>query len=183
MTHQERQKELSKEWIADAFYALLQKKDYNSITVSEIAQKADLSRRTFYRAFDNKQDIITYLLARIFPDYIAALHHLPAKTREHLAVAIVDFVDRHLMFFRCLKQNRLDHLVIDFFDKHLAACRDEIWGGPFCDDEETEHIFMMTISMEHYNIIRLWLELHDKKTPEEMAALLSDALALFHHFR
>ena len=54
MTHQERQKELSREWIADAFYSLLQKKDYDSITVSEIAQKADLSRRTFYRAFDSK---------------------------------------------------------------------------------------------------------------------------------
>ena len=81
MTHQERQKERSREWIAEAFYALLQKKDYDSITVSEIAQKADLSRRTFYRVFDSKQDIITYLLARIFPDYIAALKRLPANTR------------------------------------------------------------------------------------------------------
>lgn len=183
MTHQERQKELSREWIADAFYALLQKKDYDSITVSEIAQKADLSRRTFYRVFDNKQDIITYLLARIFPDYIAALKRLPTKTREHLAVAIIDFVDQHLAFFQCLKQNHLDHLVIEFFDKQLAAGRDEIWGGPFCQNEETERIFMMTISIEHYNIIRLWLELHDKKTPEEMAALLSGALALFQHFQ
>lgn len=183
MTHQERQKELSREWIADAFYSLLQKKNYDSITVSEITQKADLSRRTFYRVFDNKQDIITYLLARIFPDYIAALKRLPAKTRGHLAVAIVGFVNQHLAFFQCLKRNHLDHLVIDFFDKQLAAGRDEIWGGPFCYDEETERVFMMTISIEHYNIIRLWLELHDKKTPEEMAALLSDALALFRYFQ
>ena len=183
MTHQERQKELSRKWIADAFYALLQKKDYDSITVSEITQKADLSRRTFYRVFDNKQDIIAYLLAGIFPDYIAALKRLPAKTREYLAVAIVGFVNHHLAFFQCLKRNHLDHLVIDFFDRQLAAGRDEIWGGPFCHDEETERVFMMTISIEHYNIIRLWLELHDKKTPEEMAALLSDALALFRHFQ
>ncbi len=183
MTHQERQKELSKAWIADAFYALLQKKDYDSITVSEIAQKADLSRRTFYRAFESKQDSILYLFERIFPDYIAAIKHQPAKTREYLAVAVVTFVNQHLEFFRCLKRNRLDHLVIDFFDQHLAACRDEIWGGPFCEDEEIERVFLMTISIEHYNIIRLWLELHDQKTPEEMAALLSDALALFQHFQ
>ena len=183
MTHQERQKEISKEWIEDAFYSLLQKKDYDSITVSEIAQKAGLSRRTFYRAFESKQDIITYLLVRIFSDYIAALKRLPVKTREHLAVAIVDFVNQHLAFFQCLKRNHLDHLLIDFFDKQLAAGRDEIWGGSFCDDEETERVFMMTISIEHYNVIRLWLELHDKKTPEEMAELLSDALALFRHFQ
>ena len=183
MTHQERQKELSKEWIANAFYSLLQKKDYNSITVSEIAQKADLSRRTFYRAFDSKKDIVFYLFERVFPDYIAAIGQLPEKTRSHLAVAIVEFVNQRLEFFRCLKKNRLDHLIIDFFDKHLAAGRDGIWGGPFCNDEETEHIFMMTISIEHYNIIRLWLELHDRKSPEEMATLLSDALDLFRHFQ
>ena len=183
MLFRSRQKELSKEWIANAFYSLLQKKDYESITVSEIAQKADLSRRTFYRSFDNKQDIVTYLLARIFPDYIAAIKRLPVKTREHLAVAIVDFVNHHLAFFQCLKRNRLDHLVIDFFDEQLATGRDEIWGGPFCRNEEIKRVFMMTISIEHYNVIRLWLELHDKKTPEEMAALLSDALDLFRHFQ
>ena len=41
----------------------------------------------------------------------------------------------------------------------------------------------MTIRVEHYNIIRLWLELYDKKTPEEMTKLISDALALFNHFK
>ena len=183
MTHQEKQKELSREWIADAFYELLKKKDYDSITVSEIAQKADLSRRTFYRIFDSKQAIITYLFERIFPNYIAAINQLPVKTRDYLAVAIVGFVNKHLEFFQCLKRNHLDYLVIDFFDQHLSSGRDGIWGGPFCDDEETERVFMMTISIEHYNIIRLWLELHEKKTPEQMAALLSDALTLFRHFQ
>lgn len=183
MTHQERQKELSKKWIADAFYTLLKKKDYADITVSEIAQKADLSRRTFYRAFGGKSDIIFYLFESIFPDYIAALDQLPLKNRAYLSVAIVGFVNQHLTFFQCLKRNHLDHLMIDFFDKHLADVRDKIWGAPFCDDEETERVFMMTVSIEHYNIIRLWLELHHRKTPEEMALLLSDALALFRHFQ
>lgn len=183
MTHQERQKELSKEWIADSFCTLLKKKDYNNITISEITQKADLSRRTFYRVFHSKQDIINYIFERIFPDYIAALDLLAEKKREYLAIAVVEFVNKHLDFFQCLKRNHLDYLIIDFFDSHLSFVRNEIWGGPFCNDEEIEHIFMTTISIEHYNIIRLWLELHDQKTPEEMATLLSNSLALFHNFQ
>lgn len=183
MTHQEKQKEQSKEWIADAFFTLLKKKNYDAITVSEIAKKADLSRRTFYRAFDCKQDIIAYMFERIFPEYISAVNELPTKKREYLAIAIVEFVNKHLELFRCLKRNHLDYLIIDFFDDHLASGRDGIWGRPFSGDEEIERVFMMTISVEHYNIIRLWLELCDKKTPEEMAKLISDALALFHHFQ
>lgn len=183
MTHQEKQKEQSKEWIADAFFSLLKKKNYDSITVSEIVKIADLSRRTFYRAFDCKQDIITYRFERIFPDYISALNELPVKNREHLSIAIVEFVNKHLEFFQCLKGNHLDYLIIDFFDNHLANGRDGIWGSPFSENEEIERVFMMTISVEHYNIIRLWLELCDKKAPEEMAKLISDALVLFNRFQ
>ena len=183
MTHQEKQREQSKEWIADAFFSLLRQKDYDTITISEVVKRADLSRRTFYRVFDCKQDIITYLFERIFPEYISSLHELPLKKREHLAIAIVKFVNKHLEFFQCLKRNHLDYLIIDFFDNHLANGRDDIWGRPFSGNEETERVFMMTISVEHYNIIRLWLELYDQKTPEEMAALISDALALFAHFQ
>ena len=69
MTHQERQKEQSREWIAEAFFNLLKKKKYESITVSEIVKKADLSRRTFYRVFENKYDIIKYMLEKIMPDW------------------------------------------------------------------------------------------------------------------
>ena len=65
MTHQERQKEQSREWIADAFFRLLEKKPYEAITVSEIARKADLSRRTVYRAFADKRDILMYLFERL----------------------------------------------------------------------------------------------------------------------
>lgn len=182
MTHQERQKEQSREWIAEAFFNLLKKKKYESITVSEIVKKADLSRRTFYRVFENKYDIITYMLEKIMPDYTILVEQLPERKREYLAIAIVEFVNKHLDFFRCLKQNNLDYLIIDFFDNHLSEGRDAIWGKPFSENEEVEKVFLMTISVEHYNIIRLWLDLCDKKTPDEMAKLISDALSLFHHF-
>ena len=182
MTHQEQQKEHSKQWLAAAFFDLLQWKAYESISISDIARKASLSRRTFYRVFRSKEDIIFYHMEQIFPDYIAALKALSQKKREHLAVALVGFVNRHLDFFRCLRKNRLDHLIIDFFDEHLAQGRAEVWPKPFSENPEIERVFMMTISVEHYNIIRLWLDHYEEKTPEELSALVSDALSLFRHF-
>lgn len=182
MTHQERQREQSREWIAEAFFGLLQKKRFEAVTISEIVKKADLSRRTFYRVFDSKQDILLYRLEKIMPEYIALLAQLPERKREPLAGAVVAFVDRHLDFFRCLQENHLDYMILDFFDSRLYEGRDAVWGGPFCEDPEVERIFLKTISVEHYNIIRLRLDMCRDKTPEEMAGLISDALALFQHF-
>lgn len=183
MTHQERQKEQSREWIADAFFRLLEKKPYEAITVSEIARKADLSRRTVYRAFADKRDILMYLFERLWPDYIAAMQALGVRKREQLAVVIVEFVNRNMAFFQMLRRNGLEHLIVEFFDSHLGPGRDQIWGQPFSADPEVERVFMMTISVEHYNIIRLWLELCEQKTPQQMAELISDALALFQNFQ
>ena len=123
------------------------------------------------------------MFERIMPDYIAELKELPEKKRDHLAIAIVRFVNRHIEFFQCLKRNHLGSLMIDFFDANLAGGRNDVWGKSFSDNEEIERVFMMTISVEHYNIIRLWLELCDSKTPEEMAELISNALKLFSNFQ
>lgn len=44
--------------IAETFFNLLDEKEYAEISVMEICKEADYSRRTFYRYFKNKEEII-----------------------------------------------------------------------------------------------------------------------------
>ena len=48
----------SKDYIIDAFFALLQEHDYYAIDVTKISKKAGVSRATFYRIFQSKKGII-----------------------------------------------------------------------------------------------------------------------------
>ena len=58
-----RQVERTKSWIFDALMLLMDEKPYDKITVSDIADKAGIARPTFYRNFDDKDDVILeYLL-------------------------------------------------------------------------------------------------------------------------
>lgn len=41
----------SREWLTNALLELMKDKPFHEISISEIAEKADLSRRTFYRFF------------------------------------------------------------------------------------------------------------------------------------
>ncbi|WP_088042656.1 TetR/AcrR family transcriptional regulator [Bacillus sp. EAC] len=43
--------------IIDAFVALINEKDINSIFVKEITDRAKVNRATFYRHFDNKHEL------------------------------------------------------------------------------------------------------------------------------
>lgn len=48
----------SQEWITGALLALMREKDFSSISVREICERADLSRQTYYNLYSSKEDIL-----------------------------------------------------------------------------------------------------------------------------
>ncbi len=73
-----------KERIIEALYELLDKKDYHDITITRIVDKAELGRRTFYRYFKSKDEVIEYstnLLMKEFADTIVLNH---AETQDSI---------------------------------------------------------------------------------------------------
>lgn len=54
----------SKDYIIDGFFALLKEHDFYAIDVTKICKKAGVSRATFYRLFQSKEDIIKAYFAR-----------------------------------------------------------------------------------------------------------------------
>ena len=60
---------LSKEWIIESFFDMLAVKPLSSITISEIAENAKVDRRTFYRHFKTKENVITYYIHMVSKQY------------------------------------------------------------------------------------------------------------------
>lgn len=56
----------SREWLTNALLELMKNKPFREISISEIAEKADLSRRTFYRFFSSKEEVICFHLETIW---------------------------------------------------------------------------------------------------------------------
>lgn len=61
----------SKQWMADALLILIKDKPYHQITITDITEKAGVSRLTFYRNFDSKEDILQFHFDRVFSDYVS----------------------------------------------------------------------------------------------------------------
>ena len=53
----------SRRWITKALLELMMDKPYQKISITEIAEEADVVRRTFYRNFESKEDVIKSLSA------------------------------------------------------------------------------------------------------------------------
>jgi len=67
-----KQSERSKQWMADALLILIKDTPYNQISVTDITEKAGVSRLTFYRNFESKEDILQFHFDRVFSEYTSS---------------------------------------------------------------------------------------------------------------
>lgn len=56
----------SRKWLLDALLELIKEKPFEEISVSEITDRADISRQTFYLHYYNKRDLLNELQDREF---------------------------------------------------------------------------------------------------------------------
>ena len=66
-------KHSTKDYITIALYYLMSKKDYESTTVTDICNKARVSRMSFYRYFNNKEDIFINYCDERFEEFFAEI--------------------------------------------------------------------------------------------------------------
>ena len=54
--------------IAEALLGLMEKYPYNEITVKQIILETDLVRKTFYRNFSSKDEVLRYIMKKALSD-------------------------------------------------------------------------------------------------------------------
>ncbi|MEV6445412.1 helix-turn-helix domain-containing protein [Amycolatopsis sp. NPDC051716] len=80
----------TRERLLDAALDLFGERGYDSVTVAEITERAGLTKRTFFRHFSDKREVLfagQELLSRIFAEAIAAAP-APATPMEAIAAAL-----------------------------------------------------------------------------------------------
>ena len=109
----DRRQRKTREAIFDALVELLSKKDFNSITVGEIIEKADIGRATFYSHFETKE----YLLKELCQELFCHIFDSVENSHEHRHIFDCESPDSvFLHLFQHLQKN--DNNILD-----LLSCR------------------------------------------------------------
>ena len=85
-----REKELRKKQIQDAALSVFMNKDFNAVTIEDIANKAELSPATLYLYFRNKYE----LYASLHLMYLEELHVLAEEVYENTSLTVEDKIVR-----------------------------------------------------------------------------------------
>jgi AcrR family transcriptional regulator len=97
-TLQERKQELVRAELEAAAWELFGKKGYEDTTVAEIAAAAGVSRRTFFRYFASKEDVLTATSDEFAEAMLAAMSERPRGEAPLVAIerALVPVLESHL---------------------------------------------------------------------------------------
>ncbi len=121
--------------ITNALLSLMEKKDYKSISITDIVNEAGLSRVTYYRHFSTKEDIVIRyfeLTKKRFSEQTRLTSHEAPKNNELVILALFLFFKANLKANKCLRKAGLDGELLKFlsteflenlpvkFDKYIA---------------------------------------------------------------
>ena len=106
----QRQKEIEK-----VLLELMMKKSYNDITITELCEKLDMPRKTFYRYFDSKDGALYALIEHTMSEY-KGFHTEPDKTGRTLKKEIENYYSfwyEHRYFLDVFYKNNMIEKIIE----------------------------------------------------------------------
>ena len=168
-----------------ALQEMLKDRLFEEISISELCRYTGLSRKTFYRLFESKQDVLYSLIDRIIRDYIR--FRLPQeKAAASVPVDLLSFYCYWLeqrSLLDALSKNGISTTLYDRCIRHVIEEDTDILlqlgatPGQMTD-QETVTFYLSGL----LTLVVAWHHNNYRKTPEEMAALTHKLLTepLFH---
>lgn len=113
----------NKEKIVNSFFNLLTEKNYQQITIVDIVNKAGISRRTFYRIFQDKQSILDSYLDELMASWINYVNNNRPTSQQKMVKQLFDFWSKFIPELTILVNSNLASLILekynDIFPKYF----------------------------------------------------------------
>lgn len=159
------------EKIETAFLSLLYNKEYDDISISEICQRAEINRSTFYTHYEDINDLIIKIESK-FSNSISLIFDNGLKYDNETFEEMFEFIKKNKYFYNSF-------LHIPYTSLAEAKARDKILNN--IKDTYPESINNINLYYRaHFfgagikEICKLWLDRDCKESPKQMANLLKE---------
>lgn len=158
--------------IVAAVKKLIQEKDYNKITITDIQKMSTVSRATFYRLFDSIDDVISYIYDRILVETEQAIqaHHY------------IRWNEIALDFTRQMMDNSdIIGLIISIHREDILYASDEKFYNlvgekmlPLDLTKRMENYYVPTLFNNMIGMLLIWIKNGKMETAEELIDILKN---------
>ena len=109
----EQKKSYVKKQILTALLDLLKEKPLSDISISELTSRAEIGRVSFYRNYQNKEEILKEESDRLIKEWGRLYESDPESTPESLFPSLFDFYREHRDFYATLYNSKMSSIMMD----------------------------------------------------------------------
>lgn len=153
-------------WLFDTLLELLEEKDYAEISITELTEKADIARPTFYRNFNSKDDILLYKMDMILDEYLKNVpKYLETKndTKWDYEVSLMVSVwQQNRTLFKALHKAGLSLQALEKLSEFFTLFHMKVQNLDKLDEYNQCLVYYLAGGV--YMVLNKWFE-NDMKTP------------------
>ena len=154
--------------ITVALIVLMKKYPYSEITVKQILLESKLARKTFYRNFESKDDVLYSLIKRTLRDYFMIVN----TAEGDVLTTIFSYVENYQELLLLLDKNNMLYLPLQCMNEYGPFLRSTLLSerNPFNNLFEglnSEYLMGLNIGAI-WNVISLWIHRGMKESPDEV---------------
>lgn len=150
------------EHITDALLKLLKDKPIGNISISELCELAGTGRASFYRNFENKEDILRRYIHKIFKEWTEETDKKENRPLNELLGLLFTHFEKHKDFYSLLNERNLIYLLKDVV---IELC------GPKPEHCKEEAYARAYVAYMLYGWIEVWFQRGMQESAEEIAGM------------
>ncbi len=177
----------TREWTFEALYKLLENNEYDNIKITDIINKAGISRATFYRNFSTKDDIIKLKVKMFFEffyvDIVNRYKQLDHDEEIFLIQNFFNTVDEEEKLISTVIKTNLEYLMVQGILDIINMQRDKFYKI-VKPNEKSEKYTMEIVASSAWTLLSRWIKNGKEETASELvdiylATFKSVYIALF----
>lgn len=163
----------SQKWIVSSLLDLMKTQAYDKISIKDIAEHADLDRRTFYRNFCSKEDVLGAYIKGMCDEYIEALSIENNPSTFLTAKTYFSMCEKHLAFLNLLKEQGLLEFLLIKYNESIPSLLQQHILQDFKAYYGNHIAFLYAFTNGGFwNLSIQWLLDGATQSPEEMAHIV-----------
>lgn len=179
---EDRRMRRTKRMLKRAFIEILYEKDYKNISVTDIVERADYNRSTFYFHFKHKEELVDELNESMVTGLITAFFDCVTKGIWQLSasdVVIFDHILKKKEFFNLWKMSEaIPNIQEMFVEKFTAAFKEEIEKMHNLNEDIDIDLYVTYHAKGVLGLILDWIKKDYSSSPQYMAKQLLSFLSI-----
>ena len=172
----------SRRWLQDALSQLMKEKSFREIQITEIADRAQVSRPTFYLHYRSKEELLLSQVDVVFVEFLNELSNKIAEgnyDRLKYCILIFQYWERNTETLRMVMKAGLHEEFRERLRKYFSLAISQLTTreGKSKPDEQLEELIVDFESGGAYQLMTQWIRRGQPYSAEQMGSLFYQLVA------